>query len=62
MEKNLKLHTFDIQRMMIILIGYRDFGEVITEADVERYLDTLGELNQMCTEENGHELDITIHG
>lgn len=62
MEKNLKLHTYDIQRMMIILIGYRDFDEVITEADVERYLDTLGELNRMCSEENGHELDVTIHG
>ena len=62
MEKNLKLHTYDIQRMMIILIGYRDFGEVITEDDVQRYLDALGELNQMCSEENGHELDITFKG
>lgn len=62
MENNFKVHTRDIQKMMIILIGYRDFDEVITEADVERYLDTLGELNRMCSEENGHELDVTIHG
>lgn len=62
MKNNFKLHTYDIQRMMIILISYRDFGEVITEADVERYLDLLGELNNMCSEENGHELYVTIQG
>lgn len=56
-----KLHTYDIQRMIIAMI---DVGcgndETISENDVERILNKLCEINNMCNEGNDHTVNVKI--
>lgn len=59
MEKTIKLHTYDIQKMIILMICAKADG-VVTSEDIERYTDILSELNQMTNEEHDFFLDVTI--
>ena len=56
-----KLHTYDIQRMMIAMIEveYANSG-VISKNDVERILNKLSEINNMCNESNNHAVNVKI--
>lgn len=56
-----KLHTYDIQRMMIAMIEVEYVNsEVISKNDVERILNKLSEINNMCNESNNHAVNVKI--
>ena len=55
----LRLHTYDIQLLDIALIEYKS-DDVLTKDDKQRLQDKLMELNNLCTEENGYTLTITV--
>lgn len=63
MAMNFKLHTYDIQSLMICLIeeSARDKKkDVITEAEYERLEKLLTSLNNLCLEKNGYTLSVTV--
>lgn len=58
-----KLHTYDIQHLMICLIEKRASDskkKIITEDDYDRLDRLLTYLNSLCTEENSYSLTITV--
>lgn len=56
-----KLHTYDIQRMMIAIIEVECANSgVISKNDVERILNKLSEINNMCNESNNHAVNVKI--
>lgn len=56
-----KLHTYDIQRLMIAIIGVECANSgVISKNDVERILNKLSEINNMCNESNNHAVNVII--
>lgn len=56
-----KLHTYDIQRMMIAIIEVECANSgVISKNDVERILKKLSEINNMCNEGNDHAVNVKI--
>lgn len=55
----LKLHTYDIQHLIIALIVSQG-KTCCEESDRERLLDTLNGLNSLCTEANNYTLKVTI--
>lgn len=57
--KELNLHTYDIQYLIIALVN-SDGDKVI--GDRREYLmDKLAELNRMCRKENNYTLKITVN-
>lgn len=63
MTMNFKLHTDDIQNLMICLIGERirdTKKDVITESEYDRLESLLTSLNRFCTEENDYTLAFTV--
>jgi len=57
--KELNLHTYDIQYLIIALVN-SDGDKVI--GDRREYLmDKLAELNRMCRKENNYTLTITVN-
>lgn len=56
-----KLHTYDIQRMMIAMIEVECASdEIISKNDTERILKKLCEINNMCNEGNDHAVNVKI--
>lgn len=56
-----KLHTYDIQRLMIAIIEVECANSgVISKNDVERILNKLSEINNMCNESNNHAVNVKI--
>ena len=55
-----KLHTYDIQRLIISLIC--SDSENMSEDDRQRLLGKLTELNAMCKIKNDFTLNITVSG
>lgn len=56
-----KLHTYDIQRLMIAIIDVECANSgVISKNDVERILNKLSEINNMCNESNNHAVSVII--
>lgn len=56
-----KLHTYDIQRLMIAIIEVECANSgVISKNDVERILNKLCEINNMCNEGNDHTVNVKI--
>lgn len=56
-----KLHTYDIQRMMIAMIEVECANdEIISKNDTERILKKLCEINNMCNESNDHAVNVII--
>lgn len=55
-----KLHTYDIQNIDMAVL----FADLVTmtEEDKTRISEMLLKLNQMCCEENGHTLTVTVEG
>ena len=55
-----KLHTYDIQDLMIALIAYRA-NEIITDDDKKRLNKLLTNLNNLCKEENDYTISLTTN-
>ena len=55
----LKLHTDDIQKLMICVLFSKDTS-VVSEEDKQRYVDILTELNNMCNKDNNYTLEVTV--
>ncbi len=63
MTMNFKLHTDDIQNLMICLIEERlrdEKKDVITEAEYHRLEGFLMMLNHLCREENDYTISVTV--
>lgn len=63
MTTDFKLHTYDIQNLMICLIEKRASDskkKVITEDDYDRLDRLLTYLNSLCTEENNYTLTVKV--
>ena len=56
-----KLHTYDIQKLMIAIIevDYKN-DTIISKSDVYRILNKLSEINNMCNEGNDHAVNVKI--
>ena len=52
-----KLHTFDIQNLIIALICSRDS---VSEDDKQRIMEKLEEMNRLCSKANDYTLNITV--
>ena len=55
-----KLHTYDIQDLMIALIAYRA-DNIITDDDKKRLNVLLARLNNLCREENDYTITLTVN-
>ena len=55
-----KLHTYDIQNLMIALIAYGADG-VITDDDKKHLAELLTDLNNLCKEENNYTITLTVN-
>lgn len=55
-----KLHTYDIQNLMIALITYKA-NEIITSEDKKRLNGLLTGLNNLCKEENDYTITLTAN-
>ena len=56
-----KLHTYDIQRMIIAMIEVDCTNEeIISKNDTERILEKLCKINNMCSESNDHAVNVKI--
>ena len=55
-----KLHTYDIQDLMIALIAYKA-NDIITGDDKKRLNELLARLNNLCREENDYTITLTVN-
>ena len=55
-----KLHTYDIQKLIIALIAYKA-DDVITDDDKKRLNELLTDLNNLCKEENNYTITLTVN-
>lgn len=55
-----KLHTYDIQKLMIAIIEVDCKNTVISKSDVYRILNKLSKINNMCNEGNDHAVNVKI--
>ena len=55
-----KLHTYDIQYIIMALL-FADLG-TLTKEDRERLVDSFSELNNMCNSGNDFTLTVTVEG
>lgn len=55
-----KLHTYDIQELIIALIAYKA-DDVITDDDKKHLDELLSDLNNLCNEENNHTITLTVN-
>ena len=59
---NFKLHTSDIQRLILAVICNDVSDDVLSEGDKQRLLNKLTELNKMVNKENDWALNVTVEG
>lgn len=56
---NLRLHTEDIQKLMICVL-FSDDTSIVSTEDKQRYADVLTTLNNMCVSENNYTLAVSV--
>lgn len=55
----IKLHTYDIQKLVLCTI-LAEPDSVVTREDQERLADILGDINALCKEDNDYTVTITV--
>lgn len=55
-----KLHTFDIQYLIIALLDYKA-DNIITYVDKKRLDELLSKLNNLCKKENNYTITLTAN-
>jgi len=55
-----KLHTFDIQYLIIALLDYKA-DDIITDVDKKRLDELLSKLNNLCKKENNYTITLTAN-
>jgi len=55
-----KLHTYDIQYLIIALLDYKA-DDIITDVDKKRLDELLSKLNNLCKKENNYTITLTAN-